>query len=285
MNSKTTRERILITGASGFISRALIQFLRSQGNTDLYLCDRLAVEGEGITSVDLSDSQRAAELIASVRPTQIYHLAGSFSNDYQTDYQANVETTKNICDALIAQNITARVLLIGSASEYGTVNQNENPVSEHQPLRPLTVYGLTKAYQSLLMQFYHNKHGLDLVMARTFNLYGEGISPRLLAGKIYQQLNNGDRRITLDDVTARRDYLHVSKVVGYYHHIMERGLPGEVYNVGSGVALSTRDLIIRIITETGLDPAEFEIQATGEQMSVQEIYADTRKLTSLEPLV
>lgn len=285
MNSKTTRERILITGASGFISRALIQFLRSQGNTDLYLCDRLAVEGEGITSVDLSDSQRAAELIASVRPTQIYHLAGSFSNDYQTDYQANVETTKNICDALIAQNITARVLLIGSASEYGTVNQNENPVSEHQPLRPLTVYGLTKAYQSLLMQFYHNKHGLDLVMARTFNLYGEGISPRLLAGKIYQQLNNGDRRIALDDVTARRDYLHVSKVVGYYHHIMERGLPGEVYNVGSGVALSTRDLIIRIITETGLDPAEFEIQATGEQMSVQEIYADTRKLTSLEPLV
>ena len=100
------------------------------------------------------------------------HLAGSFTNDYELDYAANVLSTKNILDALLSSECKARILLIGSAAEYGAIDEEENPIAETHPLKPISIYGLTKVLQTQLMDYYYRMHQINIVMARTFNILG-----------------------------------------------------------------------------------------------------------------
>lgn len=274
----------MIVGANGFTGRALVSFLRESCNDETTFCllDKIADSTAGIIACDLLDIDTIAKCIVNMQPTQIYNLVGSFTNDYNQDYEMNVVATKNICEALITSGVRSRLLLVGSASEYGVAHQSENPISEQCPLRPQSIYGLTKAYQSMLMQYYHYANQLDIVMARTFNIYGLGISPRLFAGKIYKQIAEGSSEIILDDLSARRDYLHISEVVRYYQLIMDRGLSGEVYNVGSGISLNGQELSVKLIEEAGYKASAFTVIETGPRALVQEIYADLSKLSALK---
>ncbi|MCX6781451.1 MAG: NAD-dependent epimerase/dehydratase family protein [Candidatus Magasanikbacteria bacterium] len=286
MNSSTKNERILITGASGFTARALISALRVMGATDLCLIDRIANQDVNIFACDVADAGQIAEQISFFQPTKIYHLIGSFTNDYEIDYRANVLSTKNIFDALIERKISARVLLIGSSAEYGDINSSDNPISENQPLHPFSVYGLTKVFQTALMNFYYQRYNLDIVMARTFNLYGEGISPRLFAGKVNEQIKKYQagqlEKITIDDLSARRDYISIAEAVQYYQLIMDCGKSGELYNVGSGHSISGKELIEQIAQDMNVKLSEGALQETGDKINVRDFYADIKKLLALE---
>ena len=93
------------------------------------------------------------------------------------------------------------------------IAREDNPVSEEYPLHPVSIYGVTKAFQTQLAQFYYRRHHLDLVMARTFNLIGLGISPRLFIGRLQQQIEDYRfgkiTKISLGNLEARRDYIPI----------------------------------------------------------------------------
>ncbi len=278
MKSKKRSECILITGAAGFTGRTLHNFLNSETDSEIFCVDRV-----GDNCCDLTDKDEVSCLIQKIKPTQIYHLAGSFTNDFETDYRVNVLTTKNIFDAVLENDLNARILIIGSAAEYGAVT--DGPVAETSDLHPLSIYGLTKTFQTQLMNYYFSVFGVNVVMARTFNLYGEGVSPHLLAGRIQEQIGQclaGEvDEVVVDDLLVQRDFLHISDAVRYYHRIMHFGVAGEVYNVGSGIPRTAQDLIVEILGKAQMNAEHIRLVERGQKAQIPKIYADIRKLETL----
>ncbi len=281
--------KVLITGALGFTGHYLIQLLATKSENELYSSDYVSGRARNILNCDLTKKKSVEKLIAKVRPERIYHLVGSFTNNYDIDYSVNVLSTKNILDALLKFSISSRVLLIGSSAEYGFINAEDNPVRESHPLQPSRIHGLTKVYQTHLMEFYCKVYKMNLVMARPFNLSGDSkrISKLMFIGKVNEQIEKIKKgkisRIVVGNLEAKRDYIDVREAVKYYQKIMERGKSGEVYNVGSGGCIKIRDLLALILKEAGLDMKVVEETAyfVIDKTDIPEIYADIRKVKGL----
>lgn len=279
--------RVLITGAKGFSSSHLIPLLTSEPGLELMYSDVEANKTKDWHPCDLGDYRSTFKLIEDLRPHQIYHLAGTFSNDYDADYRGNILTTKNLLDSCLDLDLRCRILLIGSASEYGAISQSDNPVNENYPLSPVSIYGVTKSFQTSLMKYYCKVRGMEIVMARPFNLFGRGLSNRLFVGRLYQQIreykNGTSARIIVGNLDARRDYIEVGEAVKDYKLIMEKGISGEIYNVGSGKSISLRELLERVLHENDLSIAVVEEKPRDDalKLDIKEIYADTTKIQSL----
>lgn len=281
--------KVLVTGAGGFTGQHLIQKLKQNPEIEVYSIYRKLIElKSNCFNCDLTHETSVYKLIEEVQPNQIYHLAGSFSNDYNIDYLNNVISTKNILDSLIKAKIYCRVLLIGSSAEYGFIKDEDNPVKESFDLNPVSIYGLTKVYQSHLMRFYCHVHQMDIVMARTFNLIGKGISNKLFIGRIYQQIEEFQKglinRIILGDLSSKRDYISIEQAIEHYETIMKHGVSGEVYNVGSGFSVRLDLILEKILQEYGLSMKVIETKKfdNKNKLNINDIYADSNKLKSLE---
>ncbi len=282
--------RVLITGACGFTACYLRKLLVKNNRLKLFLTDIHSGGNRNIAECDFTRPDDVESLIGKVLPERIYHLAGSFSNDYNIDYSTNVLTSKNILDSLLKLKISARTLLIGSAAEYGLIAPGDNPVSENHELKPVRIYGLTKVFQSCLMDFYHRVHGMDIVMARTFNLSGDGrlISKRLFLGEISAQIERYKKQeipaIIVGNLESKRDYLDVEEGVQWYQKIMDNGKTGEIYNVGSGQCIKMKNLLSRLLEEFGLDMSvvqEKPLAAGPDKTDIPEIFADLCKIRRL----
>ncbi len=281
-------KKILITGASGASGTALIEKLRTEdSNNNLSLCDIQNPNGqnneEKFYELDLTDFSQVDSLIKKIQPEVIYNLAGSFTNNYEIDYKINVEIPRNLFDSVIINNLSTRILLIGSAAEYGEILKN--PVSESDPLRPITVYGLTKVYQTQMMNYYFKVKKIDVLMARPFNLLSKGISKNLFIGRLYNQIELYQRgkiqKIQLGNLANKRDYISIHEAVEMYRCIMDKGKSGEVYNVGSGKSIRMQELLIDILNSKGLTMDIIESKKFSSKFDVEEIYADLNKYNSL----
>ncbi|MDB9459829.1 NAD-dependent epimerase/dehydratase family protein [Dolichospermum circinale CS-1225] len=279
--------KVLITGSSGFTGTHLVKYLQQNSEIEIDCVTRNKQQDNSGFICDLTDCNSVENLIQEIKPDRIYHLAGSFTNDYSVDYANNVISTKNILDSLIKSKISSRVLLIGSAAEYGLIKEEDNPVSENYPFNPASIYGLTKVYQTHLMQFYCQVHDMDIVMARTFNLLGKNISRQLFIGRVYQQIEEYKSgkidKIILGDLESKRDYIDVQEAVKYYETIMVYGKTGEIYNVGSGNSVRLYDLLKSILLEYGLtiDIVETRLKNYANKINVNDIFSDLSKVNLL----
>lgn len=273
----------LVTGAHGFSGRHLVAALRHRGEDVVGLGRSGSPDAE--IACDLRDERSVRSVLDTVRPARIYHLAGSFANEWNTDLQANVETTRVLLETVRLLELPCRILLVGSAAEYGEVSRVA--VDEDAPLRPVSIYGLTKAMQTALMGFYRRRFGLHVVMARTFNLLGEGCSPALFPGHVAAEIANVkagvQRKIRTRDLSSERDYLPVTEAVDAYVRILEHGAAGQVYNVASGHPVRMSDLLKRLLEPHGLTLDDVEVQPypPGADPDASRVFADIRKLAAL----
>jgi GDP-4-dehydro-6-deoxy-D-mannose reductase len=279
---------VLITGALGFGGRKLNKFLSEKGSYELFTSDiHINDSANNYWCCDLLDFKGINALLLKTRPDFIYHLAGTFSNEYEKDYAANVLATKNVLDAVRNLKKECRVMLFGSAAEYGIVLKDENPIKESRALCPVSVYGLTKVYQTYLMQYYCNAFNLDIVMARPFNIFGREISSKLFVGRVYQQIqllkNNEIEKIVLGNLDSERDYISIDDAIEHYVTIMLYGNSGEVYNVGNGVPVKTKTILKKILKEENVDESRVETAKLERDnfYDVSQIYADMNKLQGL----
>ena len=278
--------KFLVTGASGFAGSHLLEYLKSHHGATCIGTSRTPSDNPSILRCELTDGRQVEDVIEQTRPSVIIHAAGSFSNDFETDYMNNVVAAKVILDAVQKCQKDARVVLMGSAAEYGHVSDEDNPVSEEHPLKPISVYGWCKAAQTLLAPLYLNLYGLQVMVARTFNLSGRGMSEKLFTGRVEQQIRDvksgKSDRISVGNLDAKRDYIDIDDACVMYHAIASRGIAGEVYNVGSGTAVSMRELLHKMLAEYGLDAAIVdESQNFRPPNEVSMIYADIGKITAL----
>ena len=233
--------RALVTGASGFVGPHLCAHLRAMG-------DDTIDPGDEHDHFDVTDREAVDRVLARVRPDVLYHLAARSNvaaswRDPVACLRVNVEGTQNVLDAARAHGVD-RVLVIGSAEEYGRVDPADLPLREDAPLRPVSPYGASKVAASYLALQACLGAGLETIRVRAFNHTGPGQRPDFfvpgLAHRIAEAERSGLGAIAAGALDAERDIGDVRDVVRAYRLLVEHGTPGEVYNVCTGRAVAIR---------------------------------------------
>jgi nucleoside-diphosphate-sugar epimerase len=279
---------VLVTGAAGGLGRLLCGRLAADGIVELVRTDRTGAEAPGHLPCDITDAAAVAALLGRTRPERIYHLAGSASGDFERDRAVNADGARFLCEAVRGLGLRSRIVVIGSAAEYGLIAPAENPVSEVRAPRPVTVYGLTKAFQTGIATFYAARHELDIVVARLFNLLAPGLAEHLFVGRaerLIAQFRRGEiATLEFGNLSSTRDYVDGEEAVGQLLRIADRGVRGEVYHVASGRPIVMRDLLARLLREAAIDPGvvrEAPERPTRLGTDVPMIYADISKTRAL----
>lgn len=277
---------VLVTGATGALGKAVIAHLRKGGNYRVVATSRHC-DGECSFQLDVRNHEQLAATISRTKLDLILHLAATFATDFDEAYAVNVEAARHLLDAVQKSELSIRVLLVGSAAEYGVVRPEENPIREDRVLNPVSIYGLSKAWQTQLAGLYASR-GMDVVVARVFNLDGNKITERLFIGRLQKQMEDvlagRKSEIELGPLSATRDYLTTDEAADQILAIAEHGQSGRVYHVASGIPVTMRDVLIRHLTINKLDASIVRESAalsnrTGYDVPV--IYADVTNTMQL----
>lgn len=273
--------RVLITGAGGFVGRFLTAHLRAVQPDADYIGTQFPTANEppldGVQSykLDLCSAADVDALIDTVRPDQIYHLAGqafvprSFEDPWET-LETNIRGQLNLTLACIKYDLKPRMLITGSAEIYGV--PTTVPTSEREPLLPTSPYSVSKVAQDLLGYQYFKSHGIPILRARAFNHFGPGQSDRFVAPAFAMQIARIEAGkqppvMRVGDLTAKRDFTDVRDVVRAYRLLVERGSAGEAYNIASGTTYSIRQVLDMLLSMTDvsidvqIDPARMRPSA------------------------
>ena len=252
--------RALVTGASGFVGRHLVAHLQDAGD-DVAMFDRTATgddHGAGVAPLDVTDTAAVAAAVRDVAPDAVYHLAarshvGESWADGDELTRVNVGGTAALVAACRATGVT-RVVVVGSAEEYGAVAEGHGPVGEHTPLVPLSPYGVSKRDAELVALAEWAEHGVPVVCVRAFNHTGPGQAPSFFvpgfAQRIAQAERAGTDEIVVGNLDSIRDFTDVRDVVRAYRLLVEHGAAGEVYNVCSGAGVRIGDLAERLLVRS-----------------------------------
>jgi GDP-4-dehydro-6-deoxy-D-mannose reductase len=255
--------RVLITGVGGFVGKHLAKLLLGSQpeaelhGTVLHLSGTLAA---GVThhALDLRDATATRQLLHEIRPDVIYHVAAiaavgrSFSTAWET-IENNALAQFNVLESCLKLDTRPRVLIVSSGEIYGPARPDHLPANEDAPLRPSSPYSVSKVTQDMLGLQYFIAHELPVVRVRPFNHMGPGQGEGFVAPDFAMQIARieaglQEPRMYVGNLDALRDFLDVRDVVRAYHLLMTHGVPGEVYNVASGVTHSIRDVLNTLVS-------------------------------------
>ena len=255
--------RNLITGANGFVGRYLVDALLARGEEVVALTRSTPPEDSRAESrvCDLVEGD-LGPLLREVRPTHLYHLAG-FSDagasvrQPEAAHRDNVIATERLLDALRDLEPRPRLLHVSSGLVYGTPEEGTDLFDETSPLHPQTPYAESKAAAERAVERFGRETGVAVVRARPFNHTGPGQSPRFAIPGFAQRLGLIARGIDppilkTGNLDVDRDICDVRDVVAAYLLLMDRGTPGEVYNIAAGASTSMRAIVEKMIELTGL---------------------------------
>jgi GDP-4-dehydro-6-deoxy-D-mannose reductase len=274
--------RAAITGARGFVGRHLAAHLTARGD------DVVELDLDGTRALDVTDHDAVVARIVAEAPDVVYHLAarshvGASWGDGDLLTGVNVGGTRAVVDACVRAGVR-RVLVVGSAEQYGAVRDDELPVRESTALRPITPYGETKVAAERLALDAHQEHGLGVVCARAFNHTGPGQAPTFLvpglAARIAAAERSGADEISLGNGDPVRDFSDVRDVVRAYALLVDHGTPGESYNVCSGRAVRVGDLAADLVARSRRPLRVTTDDALVRPVDVPALVGDPAKLTA-----
>lgn len=285
--------KAMIIGAAGFVGSYLIQHLASAYEWEIHATklsnETLSSEGIHVHDLNIMNSDEIRQLLTEVKPDYIFHLAAQSSvalswKNPQLTVDINIKGTLNILDTIRSlDDYSPRVLLIGSGEEYGYIRPDETPVNEQNTLRPGNIYAATKACQNMLGSIYCRAYGLQLIMVRAFNHIGPNQSPIFVASDFCRQvaeIESGKKEATLHvgNLCAKRDFADVRDVVRAYSLLIQKGIPGETYNIGSGHAVSIQELLNTILSLSNSEISVSTDPARLRPSDIPIIEADISKL-------
>jgi GDP-4-dehydro-6-deoxy-D-mannose reductase len=271
--------RALVTGAAGFVGRHLTARLLSEGHEVSGLVHP-ADGGPGslgprieVYALDILDDGALGAAVRDAAPDAVFHLA-AFSNpegswkEARRTLEINIIGAHNLLSAAKETGRKPRVLLVGSAQQYGDVPPEAQPIGEEREQRPLTPYAVSKTSQELLGRRAFWSDELPVYVTRSFNHTGPGQSDGYVSSSFARQvaeLEKGIREpvIRVGNLGARRDFTDVRDVAAAYCAILERGQPGRPYNVCRGEAVKIREVLdelvrlSRVPVEVVVDPERY----------------------------
>lgn len=265
-------ERVLVTGADGFIASHLLAELAGVGGCEI--CG-IGLKPEPLARVpgllylvtDLTDYGKLKAVLEEFRPDSVFHLAAQPSvaiswKDPWATYRVNMVGQLNLMEALRALGLEASVHIACSSEEYGKVHPDQMPLEESMPLRPCSHYAVSKVGQELLGLMYHEAFGWRVILTRGFNQAGPGQSPDFVVSSFARQLafieaGRMPPVLKVGNLDALRDFTDVRDTARAYRMLMEAGSPGTAYNVCSGVARPVSELLDMLL---GMSDAVIEVE-------------------------
>jgi GDP-4-dehydro-6-deoxy-D-mannose reductase len=267
--------RALVTGAAGFAGHWLCRELLHSGWEvwGTRIDDALppgALDSEGPNPVhwwegDLRAATAAAEAIDAAKPDAIFHLAGiAHVPSANADPAGTLEVNVIVASRLLA-HVRARreagtldpaVVIVGSGEQYGRHDSAEMPLGENAAQQPMGVYAASKAAQEVLALEAHRAGGVRVIAVRPFNHTGPGQSPNFVVPALVRRavaLRGTSKPLVMGNTDTVRDFSHVADVVRAYVALAEQGVPGEAYNIASGVGTEMAALALRILALAGVD--------------------------------
>lgn len=259
--------RALITGMNGFAGSHLADFLLTQPDVEVFggvygHRDNIAHLTGSATFIegDLNRLDFVEALLEQSKPDRIYHLAAqafvpiSWQDPWAT-IANNVRAQVNLLDAAARSKLQARILIIGSNEEYGRVDPRDLPITEKTSLRPDSPYGVSKIAQDYLGLQYFLSHQLPVVRVRPFNHIGPRQREQFAIANFARQIAEIEAGmyesvLRVGNLSAARDFTDVRDMVRAYYLALERGMPGEVYNIGSGRAWSLQRIVDLMLQES-----------------------------------
>ena len=278
-------QRILVTGAGGFVGSYLIRALQAVGDYDVFATVyksssslETLLTPDHIIEGDLTDGTFANALIQTTKPNIIFHLA-ALSVVHSSDKQAlsvltaNTALQYNLLESVRQFAPHVRLIAICSANEYGLVENYQKPITEDVPLRPLNPYAVSKVTQEMLTLQYHLAYGLDAVILRPFNHTGAGQTLDFVVPALARQFARIVKGleppfIEVGNIDNVRDFTDVVDMVSAYILASKKGESGQVYNLGSGVGVKVRDLIAEFERITGV---KVEIKVEDSMLRVADV--------------
>lgn len=231
--------KILLTGASGFTGRHLLDAARRAGHTVVPL------------QADLADPGQIAAEVGQAQPDAVIHLAAiSFvaHADASALYAVNTVGTTHLLTALAAlRNPPRCVLLTSSANIYG--NCNRSPIAETQAPEPVNHYAMSKLAMEHMARTYAER--LPIIIARPFNYTGPGQAPHFVIPKLVEHFARKAPSVELGNIHVEREFNDVRMVCEAYLRLLDKGVPGQNYNVCSGRPSTLQQVIATLEQITG----------------------------------
>jgi GDP-4-dehydro-6-deoxy-D-mannose reductase len=243
--------RIFITGMEGFVGSHLAEYAVARkaevfgtaypGSSQKNIQHLAHAK---IFEADITDGAALDALLHQVKPAWIFHLAGQSNpalsiKDPETTLRVNTMGTLHVLESARRLGPATRVVIAGSADEYGSVDEHVKAISEDYPLNPESPYAVSKVCQDLMGRAYFQQHGVHTVRVRPFNHIGPRQALGFVATDFASQIvaiERGQKKPVMDvgNLEVIRDFTDVRDIVHGYWCLAQSGKPGEVYNLGSG---------------------------------------------------
>ena len=244
--------RAFVTGGSGFVGSWLRAHLEDVG-------DEVVVPDDAFDVRDPGAVRRAFDKAGA---DAVYHLAGLAQVGRSWDqpaefFSTNAVGTLHVLDSARRCRPLPRVLVVSSAEVYGSATAGRLPLTEEAPLQPVSPYAASKAAAEMVSIQAHLGWGLPVIRARPFNHVGPGQSPEYvvpaLAERVLEAQRTGSGVLRTGNLSARRDFTDVRDVVRAYRLLVERGEPGQAYNVCSGRDVAVAEVVAHLLDLCGAE--------------------------------
>lgn len=249
-------EKVLVTGADGFIGSHLVELLVKSGyevkalsqynsfNFWGWLEDIECLKEIEVVNGDLRDSFFCEKITKDM--DMVFHLGALIAIPYsyvapQSYVDTNVQGTLNMLQAALKHEVK-KFIHTSTSEVYGTANYV--PIDEKHPLQPQSPYSASKIAADMLALSYFNSFSLPVTVARPFNTYGPRQSARAVIPTIITQIQNGVKELKLGDLSPTRDFNFVKDTCGGFLEIAKTAkTEGEVINIGSNTEISVKDTL------------------------------------------
>ena len=268
--------RALITGIAGFTGTHLAEYLlsrdRKNDNIDLYGIDiagDVSKEAQPILdnvkmfTCDMLDEEEMKKALEEIKPDRIFHLAGlTYDPDSHESpkkfYVTNVFGTINLLEAVRQAGINSLIHIACSSAEYGLIHEDENPIKETNPFRPISPYAISKLAQDMVGYQYYKNYRLRIIRTRAFNITGPGEKENFVCSNFACQIalvekGKQESTIYVGNLEAKRDFVDIRDVVKGYWLALANGISGQVYNLCSGKAYSIGEILDILLGMTRKD--------------------------------
>ena len=253
--------KCLITGCNGFIGSYLAEFLGNRGiavhGTIHSGSERVTRFGDKITTYEceILDKEKVESVVSQVSPDLVFHLAARSGvklswQDPEATLKVNILGTLYLLEALKKLSTDPMVVVVCSAGEYGYPEKDALPIKESSELRPSDPYAVSKVAQDFLASLYWQTYSLRVIRVRPLNITGPGMKGDACSdfAKGIVEIERGQRAaLNVGDLDSVRDITDIRDAVEALWMMAERGAPGEVYNLCSGVGYRIGDLLDKLV--------------------------------------
>lgn len=284
------KKRALIVGAAGFVGGYLATELAENGYE--VFCTKMQHEEKTnpfpFYNLDILNQQEIEALLAELQPEYIFHLAaqssvGSSWKNPDLTLDVNIKGSTHLLQAVQESGQTPKILLIGSGEEYGMVRPEDVPVTENTLPRPGNIYAASKVAQNMMGAIYAKAYDMQIIMVRAFNHIGPLQTPTFVVADFCKQVaeieaGKQEPVIRVGNLSAVRNFTDVRDVVKAYVLLVEKGMTGETYNVGSPKSIAIQSILDMILASS---KANITVEVDPQKLrpiDVPVVEVDTNKL-------